>query len=282
MKTGMVGIVLAIIVSTSSLSFAAEVSFKKTQLVTVEKGRQRSVDVDLRIGDQTVMIVERRSGAVAATITRSKIDAMSYEISERHRIPNGAVLVLAAPYEPWALVGSVALVMTKTKSHWLTVRYRAGSEPQGIVLRLDKREYKGIISALNAGSGQKVTVLTGQESEIDPTRGSKNAQELLPFSASQVRAALKPAMEEYGCEIKEDKADEVMCKRPFDSYNELLGPGGERVTARLKAEGSSTRIQISTRKGLIGRWLKRNWSKPILQQTKKALGMPAASNQPAR
>lgn len=101
--------------------------------------------------------------------------------------------------------------------------------------------------------------------------GSEDVDSVIPYEMDEVMAALKPAMESADCNVKEATANRVECKRPRNTtgYN---GYGGESVTAVLEAQGSKTRVLITTGKGLYGRLGKRSWSIPIYQQMIKNLG----------
>jgi hypothetical protein len=96
--------------------------------------------------------------------------------------------------------------------------------------------------------------------------------ETIPFLMDKVMAAIKPAMESVNCNVKESSADRVECKRPrvfTDRQNDDVG--GESVTAVLEAQGSQTRIRITTGKGFYGRLGKQSWSMAIFQETMKRL-----------
>jgi hypothetical protein len=99
-----------------------------------------------------------------------------------------------------------------------------------------------------------------------------DVDETIPFLMDKVMAAVKPAMESANCSVKESSADRVECKRPrvvTDRQND--GVGGESVTAVLEAQGSQTRIRITTGKGFYGRLGKQSWSMAIFQETMKRL-----------
>jgi hypothetical protein len=104
--------------------------------------------------------------------------------------------------------------------------------------------------------------------------GAEDVDEVVPFEMDKVLSALKLAMESVDCNVKEESATRVECKRPrHTSGNRVYG--GESVTAVLEAQGSKTRIVITTGKGFYGRLVKSNWSIPIYEEMMKNL-------QPAR
>jgi hypothetical protein len=78
--------------------------------------------------------------------------------------------------------------------------------------------------------------------------------EVIPLEMDKVLAALKPAMANVGCEVKEATATCFECKRQHIYANSQHGgSGGESVTAGLEAKGAQTRVRISTGKGFYGR-----------------------------
>lgn len=91
-----------------------------------------------------------------------------------------------------------------------------------------------------------------------------------------VAAAMKPAMESVGCNVKKATAEQLECKRPWARDNDIerTGNGGEEVTAKLEAKGEQTRVRISTEKGFHHRLGKKNWSTPIYQEMMKNLQQP--------
>ena len=103
--------------------------------------------------------------------------------------------------------------------------------------------------------------------------GAEDVDEVVPFEIDQVVAALKPAMESADCNVKEATDNRVECKRPRQTSGNRVY-GGERVTALLEAQGSKTRIVITTGKGFYGRFVKSSWSIPIYEQMMKNLQPP--------
>jgi hypothetical protein len=198
----------------------------------------------------------------------SSIDEMSYEYATRHRVAEGAsVMVLS--------LGAGAILMaTKTKSHWLAIVYHEGETKQTTVLQLDKSEYEAVIAALEARTGKKIAVLESKSSQLNPTAESKDMDEMVPFGTDRIVAALKPAMESVGCKVTAVKASSVECKRARGG-DERTGYGGEKVIASLETKGDQTRVRIATHKG------SKNWSTSIYQEMMKNLQPPAQSGNPA-
>jgi hypothetical protein len=106
---------------------------------------------------------------------------------------------------------------------------------------------------------------------LDPLSESKDVDEVVPFVIEKVIAALKPAMESEGCNIAEETANRIECKRARRFSGAAPSSGGESVTAILEATGEQTRVRISTGKGFYGRLGKTNWSMPIYQKMMNGL-----------
>ncbi len=253
---------LALILALVSAGLAQDVTFSKTRFSSVKKPGE--ADVILTITDSNILIKGKKEKGIDLEIPYSSIDAMSYERSARHRVGEGAALM------GMSLGAGAILMATKTASYWLDVNYHEGDDRETAVLRLDKSEYENVLAALNTKSGKQVTVVDAKASSINPTEGSKDVDEMIPYGMEQIMAALKPAMENEGCKVTDSKPDRVECKRSRGN-NELTGGGGESVTAELKAEGGQTRVRISTGKGMLGRLAKKNWSTPIYQEMMKNL-----------
>ena len=76
------------------------------------------------------------------TVAYDQLDEFSYEYTKKHRITQGAVVMVAS-------LGAGAIVMlTKSKSHWLYIDYHEQSVPKSVVLRMDKNDYKKILEAV--------------------------------------------------------------------------------------------------------------------------------------
>ena len=87
------------------------------------------------------------------SIPYDKIDKLSYEYSKKHRITQGAIVMVAS-------LGAGAVVMlTKSKSHWLYVDYRQESGAATLVLRMDKKNYKTILNTAKEQTGKQVAFL---------------------------------------------------------------------------------------------------------------------------
>ncbi|HEY6301882.1 MAG TPA: hypothetical protein VIX14_02340 [Terriglobales bacterium] len=144
-----------------------------------------------------------------------------------------------------------------------------------MTLHLDKTEYEDVISTLEARTGKHIDA--EKSKSFNPTAESKDMDEIIRFKMAAIVAALKPAMESVGCDVKKATAKQVECKRErsYGKGTERAVVGGEKVTTELDAKGDQTRVRISTEKGMLGRVYKKNWSTPIFQEMMKNLQKPA-------
>ncbi|MEO8051320.1 MAG: hypothetical protein ABI833_12965 [Acidobacteriota bacterium] len=129
---------------------AADQTFGRTKIPDA-KGKHTSVGLVFR--DSRNALEVRAAGQVIAQIPYSSIHELSYEHTQKHRITQGAVVMVAS-------LGAGAVVMlTKSKSHFLTVEYDDGTAFKELVLRMDKSEYRGILATAKLQTGKNVTLV---------------------------------------------------------------------------------------------------------------------------
>jgi hypothetical protein len=247
---------------------AQQTTFNKSKYSSAKQSKE--VDVSLSITDSNIQIKAKKGTAIDTDIPFANIDSLSYEFAQRHRVAEGAAVMVLS------LGAGAVLMATKTKSHWLAIEYHNGDTKDEAVLQLDKSEYKEIVATLEAKTGKKVETRDAKTSELNPTAESKDMDELVPFAMDKVIAALKPAMEAEGCNVKEEKADRIVCKRDRGA-SERTGTGGEEITASLVASGNQTRVNIVTGKGFVGRMGKKNWSTSVYKGMLDRLQQPSTS-----
>ena len=140
-------LVLLMIFAVGSLSFADDTSFRGVKLADA---RGKQVDAHLIFSDTNKDVVVRVADRDIVTIPYDQLDKFSYEYSKKHRITQGAIVMIAS-------LGAGAVVMlTESKSHWLYIDYREQNAPKVVVLRMDKHEYKKIIAAVPTHTGKEV------------------------------------------------------------------------------------------------------------------------------
>jgi hypothetical protein len=264
-RAELVAVLCVAVLTLASAGLAQDVTFSKTRYSSMKLPKE--ANVLLTITDSKILIKGQEANGIALEIPFSSFDSMSYEVAARHRVAEGAQL------------GSLLLMTVKTKSHWLDIEYHEGDAKQLTTLRLDKSEYKKVISTLEAKTEKHIATLDSKTSAFNPTAGSKDTDEVVPFRMDAVAGALKPAMESMGCNVTHATANRIECKREWAKGRdtERTGSGGEKVTATLEAKGEQTRVRISTEKGFRGRMVKKNWSTPIYEQMLKSLQKPAQS-----
>jgi hypothetical protein len=117
---------------------------------------------------------------------------------------------------------------------------------------------------------QETTQEQKDEKKEDPTKGSKNVDEVVNYPMGLVLDAARQAMETYGCEIKKEKEDYLEGTRSRH-LGAFVGSGGEKIKVKLSKEKEGTRVKINTGKGFVGRMGKKNWSTPIFKEMMRLL-----------
>jgi hypothetical protein len=143
-----------------NLSLAEETAFRDVKLADA-KGKQ--AEASLLFSDDNKSVVVRVADRDVATIPYDQIDKFSYEYTKKHRVTQGAIVMIAS-------LGAGAIVMlTKSRSHWLYVDFHQQSAPKSLVLRMDKKDYKDIFAAVKTHTGKDVEFLgnAGDNSKKD-------------------------------------------------------------------------------------------------------------------
>ena len=111
-------------------------------------GLEANPEARLIFSDQNKNVAVQVADRDFVTLAYDQLDKFSYEFSEKHRITQGAVVMVAS-------LGAGAIVMlTKSKSHWLHIDYHEQSIPKSVVLRMDKNDYKKILEAIKNAYGR--------------------------------------------------------------------------------------------------------------------------------
>jgi len=133
-----------------ALSFGEETAFNGVKLADA-KGKQ--AEARLIFSDNNKNLVVQVADRNTVTIPYEQLDKFSYEYTKKHRITQGAIVMVAS-------LGAGAIVMlTKSKSHWLYIDFHEQSAPRSLVLRMDKNEYKKIFDAVKVHTGKEVEFL---------------------------------------------------------------------------------------------------------------------------
>ena len=147
-----------------NLSLAEESAFRGVKLADA-KGKQ--ADASLIFSDNNKNVVVRVADRDFVTMPYDQIDKFSYEYTKKHRVTQGAIVMVAS-------LGAGAIVMlTKSKSHWLYIDFHEQAVPKSVVLRMDKGEYKKIIDAVKVHTGKEVQFLGQDKSKKEKNKDQK-------------------------------------------------------------------------------------------------------------
>lgn len=153
---------LLILMLAGNFAFADETAFSGVKLADV-KGKQ--ADARLIFSDNNKNVVVRVADRDFVAIPYDQIDNFSYEYTKKHRVTQGAIVMIAS-------LGAGAIVMlTKSKSHWLYIDFHEQNVPKSVVLRMDKKEYQSIIEAVKTHTGKEVQFLGDAKKKSE--KGSK-------------------------------------------------------------------------------------------------------------
>ena len=142
--------IAVLLLSLGNLGFSEVASFNKCKLTDV-KGKQS--DARLILNDTEKNLVIQVSDRDLVTIPFENPDKFSYEFTKKHRVTQGAIVMVAS-------LGAGAIVMlTQSKSHWLYIDYHEQGVPKSVVLRLDKSEYQNVVSSVTERTGKAVQML---------------------------------------------------------------------------------------------------------------------------
>jgi len=142
---------LTLVVAVLALPVQAEDVVYRKSKVADAKGKQ--VDADLVFKDSAKLLSVQVADRPLAQVPYSAIDKLTYDYAKKHRIAQGAIVMVAS-------LGAGAVVMlTKSKSHWFTVDYHEDNVPKAIVLRLDKKEYQKVLVTAKSQTGKEITYL---------------------------------------------------------------------------------------------------------------------------
>ena len=146
----LIAIIAGLLLSANCLGYADVARFNSCKLADA-KGKQ--ADATLTFNDDGKNVGIRVSDRDLVTIPYDSLDKFSYEYTKKHRVTEGAIVMIAS-------LGAGAIVMlTKSKSHWLYIDYHDQNVPKTLVLRLDKSDYKKVLEAATTHTGKQVEML---------------------------------------------------------------------------------------------------------------------------
>jgi len=142
---------------------AADTAFK----VKLADAKGKQADANMVLSDNNKNIVVRVADRDAVTIPYDQLDKLSYEYTKKHRITQGAIVMVAS-------LGAGAIVMlTKSKSHWLYIDFHEQNAPKSVVLRMDKNDYKNICASLKTHTGKEVQGLEDDKAKKEKSKDKK-------------------------------------------------------------------------------------------------------------
>ena len=157
-----ISVVAVILMVAVNVSFAEETAFNGCKLADV-KGKQ--AEARLILSDETKSVIVRSMDRDVVSIPYQNIDKFSYDYAKKHRITQGAIVMVAS-------LGAGAIVMlTKSKSHWLYIDFHEQAAPKSVVVRMDKSEYKKIFEAVKKHTGKEVQFIGEAGKNTDKNKG---------------------------------------------------------------------------------------------------------------
>jgi hypothetical protein len=147
----------------ANVSLAEETTFK----VKLADAKGKQAEANMILSDSNKNIVVRVADQDAVTIPYDQLDKLSYEYTKKHRITQGAIVMVAS-------LGAGAIVMlTKSKSHWLYINFHEQNAPKSVVLRMDKNDYKNICASLKTHTGKEVEGLEPDKAKKEKSKDEK-------------------------------------------------------------------------------------------------------------
>jgi hypothetical protein len=140
---------LAILLLTD-LGLAEETSFKRIK-VPDPKGHQTKAILTFSDNDKAIEVSPLKGTGLS--IPYAQIDRFSYEFTRKHRIKQGAIVMVAS------IAGGAIVMMTRSRSHWLEIDYVDQQFPKACVVRMDKHDYLHILDAAKTHTGKDVEIL---------------------------------------------------------------------------------------------------------------------------
>lgn len=143
-------------------------TFESAKILVVKNGKSLQVPVRVRLDGAQVLIEEAASGQVILKFENDDVKAAEYSYGKHRRwrtlaassamMSGGLAITLLTLSETAAIVATLGFVAmpvglvlyhTRSKAHWLTIR----GTNDFAVLRLDKRNYRNLLPALETQTG---------------------------------------------------------------------------------------------------------------------------------
>ena len=108
----------------------------------------KQVDARLVFSDANKNLVVRVTERDFVTVPQDQVDKFSYEYTKKHRITQGAIVML-----------------TKSKSHWLYVDFHDQNGAKSVVLRMDENQYKQIQDVVKNANRKRRANVAGRKGQ---------------------------------------------------------------------------------------------------------------------
>lgn len=149
---------LAAVVATNSGSLLAQSSpadyFDKIKLMTDVAGPREGTEASLTLEADHVIVRSRTAGSNLKVLPYSSIGMAEYSYTTGRRWKASALIAVlwSLPQLPPGPFAALPVLLTKERRHWLGIT----SDTDVTLLRLDKTNYKTVVSAFEARSRMKV------------------------------------------------------------------------------------------------------------------------------
>jgi len=141
---------LAIALLAPLLAQADVVTYNKSKTLD-KKGKE--VDAVVAFDGDKKELRVAHGEEVLFNIPFDTIQKMSYEKATRHRLKEGAIVMIAS-------LGVGAVVMaTKSKNHWLYVDYKQDGQDKDVSLKMHKSEYEAMMATAKSLTGKQIEIL---------------------------------------------------------------------------------------------------------------------------
>lgn len=141
---------ICLLLFSGSLSLGEETSFST---VRMPDSRGKQIKATLTFSDNDKAIEVRSTNGASVRIPYKKIDKCSYEFTKKRRVSEETIALAATTG-----VGA-AVLLTKSKCHWLEIDYFDRQRRKALLLRMDKHDYIHVLDALKAHTGIDAEVL---------------------------------------------------------------------------------------------------------------------------
>jgi hypothetical protein len=131
----------------------ATLAFQRVQVMILAGEKSREKDALLRFEADRLSVVADADGEVVKAFAYKGVKSATYSQSKHPRWKEGGAVAIGAN------ILALPAFFLKSTRHWLTIQ----TADDFVVLRLDKNDYRAIIPALEARTGIKVEVMSGDK-----------------------------------------------------------------------------------------------------------------------